>query len=465
MASKRPFCDADFLCAVCHDVFDRPVVLLCGHSFCKDCIERYWSVNDSRQCPMCRQTSANTPSLNLALGNLCQAFLHHKRHLEELCEVHQEKRTLVCCDDEQLLCEICGQSEEHRNHTYRPVQEVVEEHKGVLRSELDLLKENIELMQQSDFECDLLALKMNYDAPDLENRIKAGFKDIHQLLIHEEKAMFNELKLEKKEKLESLKSKNEIISEEIHMLTTTIKDLEKELNSGDIRIIQNFKDTLARVQCKPEDPEMTPGDLIDIPKYVGNFNHKVWQKIRRSIIYTPVVLDPNTANFHLTLSVDPTSVRNLNKSEVINEQSNNNIERFADCPCVLGYVGYSTGKHTWDVDVEENTSWMVGVAVESVQRRGTSGLPSGVWCIGLDGEVLSVTDPLESRVPLHGFVKPTVVRVNLDLSAGRLSFSDLLGQTVYHTFTHNFTEKVFPFFYTKCHFPLTILPKSFNKEI
>lgn len=178
-----------------------------------------------------------------------------------------------------------------------------------------------------------------------------------------------------------------------------------------------------------------------------------------------MVLDPNTANFHLTLSVDPTSVRNLNKSEVINEQSNNNIERFADCPCVLGYVGYSTGKHTWDVDVEENTSWMVGVAVESVQRRGTSGLPSGVWCIGLDGEVLSVTDPLESRVPLHGFAKPTVVRVNLDLSAGRLSFSDLLGQTVYHTFTHNFTEKVFPFFYTKCHFPLTILPKSFNKEI
>lgn len=72
----------------------------------------------------------------------------------------------------------------------------------------------------------------------MENRIKAGFKDIHQLLIHEEKAMFNELKLEKKEKLESLKSKNEIISEEIHMLTTTIKDLEKELNSGDIRIIQ-----------------------------------------------------------------------------------------------------------------------------------------------------------------------------------------------------------------------------------
>lgn len=44
-----------------------------------------------------------------------------------------------------------------------------------------------------------------------------------------------------------------------------------------------------------------------------------------------MVLDPNTANFYLTLSVDPTSVWNHNESEMINEQSNNNIERFADC--------------------------------------------------------------------------------------------------------------------------------------
>lgn len=71
----------------------------------------------------------------------------------------------------------------------------------------------------------------------MENRIKAGFKDIHQLLDDKEKAMFIELKLEK-EKRESLKSKNEMISEEIHNLTTTIKDLEKELDSGDIRIIR-----------------------------------------------------------------------------------------------------------------------------------------------------------------------------------------------------------------------------------
>ncbi|RXN24073.1 cyclic nucleotide-gated cation channel beta-1-like protein [Labeo rohita] len=217
-------------------------------SFCRACIDQCWSVNDSRRCPMCRKICANTPSLNLALENLCQAFQHRKRRLEELCEFHQEKRTLVCCDDEQLLCEICKQSEEHRNHTYRPVQEVAEEHKGILRTKLGLLKKKMELMHQADLECESVGLKINGDPPHLKNQIKAGFKHLHQLLDDEEKAMFNELKLEKEKKLESLKNKNEIIGEEIHTLTATIKNLEKELDSGDIRIIQVFLDHRRRLE-------------------------------------------------------------------------------------------------------------------------------------------------------------------------------------------------------------------------
>lgn len=463
MASKRLFCDADFLCPVCRDVFDHPVVLLCGHSGCKDCIEQYWRVSHSRQCPLCRQMSANKPSFNLALRHLCQAFLDHRRYLEELCEVHHEKRTLVCCDDEQLLCEICRESEKHRNHTYRPVQELAEEHKGVLRGNLDLLKEKMHLMEAANYECDFTAMKIREEATHLENQTKALFKHLHQLLDDEENAMLNELKREKEKKMESLKEKSEKINKELGKLTTTIKDLEKELNSGDIRIIQNFKDTLMRAQCEFQDPEMTPGDLIDTAKYMGNFKLNVWRKVRRSISYSPVVLDPNTANFHLAVSDDLISV--WHEFEMSYEEIPNNLERFDGCPCVLGSVGFSTGTHTWDVDVENNASWMVGVATESVQRKGTNGLPSGVWCIGLEGDILSVTDPLESHVPLPGFEKPTVVRVKLDLSAGWLSFSDLLCETVYHTFTHNFTEMVFPFFYTEAHYPLTILPGDKAEEI
>ncbi|ROL51643.1 E3 ubiquitin-protein ligase TRIM39 [Anabarilius grahami] len=394
MASKRPFGDADFLCPVCRDVFDHPVVLPCGHSGCKDCIdciEQYWRVSDSRQCPLCRQISANNPSLNFALRNLCQAFLDHRRYLEDLCEVHHEKRTLVCCDDEQLLCEICRESEEHRNHTCRPVQEIAEEDKAVLLGKLGLLKEKLHLMKAANVENDFAEMNVQGEATYLENQIKDSFKHLHQLLDDEEKAMLNELKLEKEKKLESLRDKIEKIGEEIGMLTTIIKDLKKELDS-------------------------------------------------------PVVLDPNTAHIHLSVSDNLTRV--WNEFE-ITEPIPNNLERFDHCPCVLGSVGFSTGMHTWDIEVEHNSS----------------NLSSGVWCIGLKDEILSITDPLESHVPLLGFEKPAAVRVKLDLTAGQLSFSDLLCETVYHTFTHSFTETVFPFFFTDCQYPLTILPGVKPEEI
>uniref|UniRef100_A0A673MZB3 Tripartite motif-containing protein 35-like n=2 Tax=Sinocyclocheilus rhinocerous TaxID=307959 RepID=A0A673MZB3_9TELE len=447
------FSDQHLSCPVCLHIFDDPVILPCGHSGCRACVEQYWRVKGERVCPVCREMSAaNNPPLNLSLKNLCQVFLDHRRHLEELCEVHQEKRTLVCCDDEQLLCEICRQSEEHRNHTYRPIQEVAEELKGVLRSQLDLLTRKRKMIQDAGIHCDCMVDHIMNQATFIENTSKDHFESLHQFLKEEEQAMLEELNQETEQKADRIQEKMLKINEDIISLSNTIGHLEKELGNGDIRIIQNFKETLKRAQCKFQAPEITSGDLLHSAKYLGNFKLNVWKKMRNRFSYSPVVLDLNTACHQLSTCTNLTTISN--HEDLMEEDRQEwlplNRERFADCPCVLGYVGYSTGKHTWDVDVEENTAWMVGVAVESVQRKGTNGLPSGIWCIGHDGEVLSVMDPLESRVLLHGFAKPTVVRVNLDLSAGRLSFSDLLGETVYHTFTHIFTEKVFPFFYNEC---------------
>ncbi|CAB9501053.1 PHD [Seminavis robusta] len=49
-------------CAICHEVLLHPVSLLCGHSFCQECIKWWWqqsTANDSakkKSCPTCRQT-------------------------------------------------------------------------------------------------------------------------------------------------------------------------------------------------------------------------------------------------------------------------------------------------------------------------------------------------------------------------------------------------------------------------
>ena len=42
----------DLNCSICLTFFTDPVMLLCGHSFCRECINR--SLSLQRQCPQCR---------------------------------------------------------------------------------------------------------------------------------------------------------------------------------------------------------------------------------------------------------------------------------------------------------------------------------------------------------------------------------------------------------------------------
>ncbi|XP_055049270.2 E3 ubiquitin-protein ligase TRIM35 [Misgurnus anguillicaudatus] len=461
MATKRHFAEEDFCCSVCRSVYSDPVLLPCGHSGCKECIQKYWATRASRHCPICRKVSVNNPPLNLALRNLCQSFLDYKRDLEEMCEAHQQKFSGFCCDDKTLVCDKCKDSDEHKNHTCRPIREVAEEHRGVYRSQLNLLKAKLILLKRRH--CYGKAEDIERSANFRENLIRNEFRQLRQLLDNEESLLIEELLQEKKVKLQIMKDKVKKTSQDTISLSSTIKDLEERINSVDITLLQTLKETAMILKYTPQDPAVTTGELIDCAKYLGNLKFNVWKTIGAAISYTPVVLDPNTANSLLQLSDDLTEVWNPNEALDDDEYPicvpvPANLERFQNWPCVLGSVGFSTGVHSWDVEVKDNKLWSVGVAIESVQRKGKYGEPGDVWCIGFDGKYFRVKDPLGQRI-LCEYERPKQVRVKLDLIERQVSFSDPQSNAVYHTFTPIFTEKVFPYFHTECcKPPLRILP-------
>jgi len=51
----------DYDCSICSDIFALPTSLLCGHTFCFECIYTWYLVHKNLQCPICREEIHQIP--------------------------------------------------------------------------------------------------------------------------------------------------------------------------------------------------------------------------------------------------------------------------------------------------------------------------------------------------------------------------------------------------------------------
>lgn len=149
-----------------------------------------------------------------------------------------------------------------------------------------------------------------------------------------------------------------------------------------------------------------------------------------------------------------------------------NTERCTSRVCVLGATGFTSGKHSWTVDVGQGKDWFIGAAAESIKRKNTVFLnpTEGFWVISLcNGDAFWAE--ASPRVKLVLKQKPQRITIKLDYDKGKVVFINAEDSTTIHTFSDRFVERIFPYFSPGLHqdeklsIPLTICPLKITVNV
>uniref|UniRef100_UPI0037E839A8 uncharacterized protein n=1 Tax=Semicossyphus pulcher TaxID=241346 RepID=UPI0037E839A8 len=473
-------------CPICKKIFDRRPELhvntfisemaaqfrKSARKKTSSCSVRSRSTSGEVLCDVCTETKVKAlKSCLMCLTSYCETHLepHHripglKRHelidpvetLEDrVCKSHDRPLELFCKTDQKCVCQFCTESD-HKLHCIVTLREQYEGRKAELREtkvEIQTMIQErrlkIEEMEQS--------VKLSRDDADAE---KSDSVQVFRSLIQTVERELAEL-------LDFIDEKQKQTEKQAEGF---IKELQEEISElmkrgAEVEQLSHTEDHLQFLQSLPSlNPAPPTKDWTEVrvhSSYHGTVRRAVAQleetlskemkklcmdaELKRVQQYAvDVTLDPDTASPKLILSDDRKQVKYGDAKQVLPVHP----KRFSTCACVLGKEGFSAGRFYDEVQVGEKTKWEVGVARESISRKGsiTISPKNGFWAVWLrDGSEYRASAGPSVLLSLKS--KPQKVGVFVDYEDGLVSFYDVdAAAHIYSFIGCNFTGKLFPFF-------------------
>uniref|UniRef100_A0A452UCG9 Tripartite motif containing 50 n=1 Tax=Ursus maritimus TaxID=29073 RepID=A0A452UCG9_URSMA len=176
-------------CPICLEVFKEPMMLQCGHSYCKGCLVSLSRHLDSElRCPVCRQEvdSSSSPP-NVSLARVIEALQFPGDPEPKVCEHHRNPLSLFCERDQELICGLCGLLGSHQHHRITPVSTVYSRMKEELAALISDLKQEQKKVDEHIAKLVNNRTRIVNESDVFSWVIRREFQELHHL-VDEEKA-------------------------------------------------------------------------------------------------------------------------------------------------------------------------------------------------------------------------------------------------------------------------------------
>ncbi|KAK7139510.1 hypothetical protein R3I93_016598 [Phoxinus phoxinus] len=437
-------------------VLKKAEVLKKAAVLCDVCEER--KLNALKSCLVCQSSYCETHlERHLRVAGLKKhKLINPVSNLEDyICQKHERPLELFCRDDQTIVCLSCTDGD-HKNHNTVSLEEESEEKKTQLMKTQKDTQQKIQdrIKKIQDVKHSAEVRKRNTEK-EKAARVEL-FTDLIRCI---ERCQTEQLEMMEEQQKAAEEQEEELIEEleqEITELKMRNTELEQLSHTEDhLQLLQIYSSLCSSRDTRnwSEISVKTEESLETLRRALTKLQDSLQEKLTQTVstvvkriqqYAVDVTLDPDTAHPKLILSDDGKQVRHGD----IRQKLPDKPERFDTCVCVLGKEGFSSGRFYFEVQVKGKTDWDLGVARESINRKGeiTARPSNGHWTVWLrnGNEYKALAGP---SVSLCVRVKPQRVGVFVDYEEGLVSFYDVESSSHIYSFTgQSFTGKLYPHF-------------------
>ncbi|XP_028459241.1 E3 ubiquitin-protein ligase TRIM21-like [Perca flavescens] len=379
-----------------------------------------------------------------------------------MCTKHDKPLELFCKTDQTCVCMLCTVLD-HKMHDVVPL---TEEYEGK-KAELGKTGAEIhQMIQKRRLKIQEIKHSVDFSRIHADREIAEGVQVFTSLKESVERGLnelINTIKEKQKTTEKQAKAFIKELEQEISELMKRSTEVEQLSRSEDnLHLLQSVQSLniqqppptkdWTEVSVRPSSYEGTVVKaVVQLEETLSKEMKKLLEaELKRVQQYAvDVTLDPDTAHPNLILSDDRKQVNDRDLlSMLLRKNLPDNPERFSECASVLGKQSFSSGRFYFEVQVKGKTEWDLGVARESINRKGAVALSPkyGYWTIWLRNrnEYYTAAGP---RVRLSLKSPPQKVGVFVDYEEGLVSFYDVDVAALIYSFTGcSFTDKLFPYF-------------------